>query len=363
MKYLTLLFALAIACSTSFAQEESKWPDLDASTLDAVYYPAESAWRNYLSDDKRNLSPQIKLVYSRPMMKDRKIFGELIKYGEEWRLGANEATLITFYQPVDIGGTTINSGAYSVFALVNEKEWTFNFSSETNIWGNANRDESKTVASITVPVININDSREALTMTFQEMDERNANLVVEWDKSRAIVPIGFNPILMDELDPSPMDMAHYPRKSAFTNYLEGEDKNIKPKIQVTYSRPQKKGRTIFGDLLKEGSIWRIGANEATEVVFFQDVKVGNTEVKRGRYAMFAKLNGSTWDIILSKDYPIWGAANRDESKDAYSVTIPVTKDSEVVEALSIIFEEKSDNSTNMIIAWDQTRATIPVSWK
>jgi len=348
----------------TFAQsQESKWPKLDASTLDAEYYPAEVAWRNYLPEDQRGITPKIKLVYSRPMMKERKIFGELIKFGEEWRVGANEATTITFYQPVSIGGSALNQGSYSVSVVPTADSWTFNFSTESGIWGSANRDQSKTVASAKVMTSKVADAREALTMTFQEEDDLTANLVVEWENTRASLPIAFNPIMFNDTDPSPMDMAHYPRSSAFNNYAKSEDEKKDPIIQVSYSRPQKKGRKIFGELLKDGEVWRIGANEATEVAFYRNVKVGDKEVRRGRYAMFAKLNGETWDIIFSKDYPIWGAANRDESKDVVSVTVPVTTEDEVVEALSIIFEEKSENSAHMIIGWDQTRAAIPVSWE
>lgn len=361
MKYI-ITTVLVLVASTIFLAQESKWPKLDPSVLDTEYFPAEAAWRNYLSEDKRNISPQAKVVYSRPLKKGRKVFGELVKYGEEWRLGANEATLVTFYQPVDIGGSTVNAGTYSLFATVNPNSWTFHLSSETILGGNANRDMNKTVASVEVKSNASKVDREALSMTFQEVDDRNINLVVEWEKTRASMPISFTPIMMNDIDPSPMDMAHYPPKIAYRNYLEGDERNLAPKIQVTYSRPQKKGRNIFGDLLKEGSVWRIGANEATEILLHQDVSVGGSELKKGRYAMFAKLNGANWDIIFSKDYPIWGAANRDEKKDAVIVRVPVTTDDEVVEALSIIFEEKSSTSCDMVIGWDRTRATIPFSW-
>ncbi len=363
MKYLFTLTLLSFLTFSISAQEESKWPDLDASTMDAEYYPEEVAWRNYLGDDKRNLTPKLKVVYSRPTIKGRKVFGDLVPFGEEWRLGANEATLISFYQAVAIGETAINQGTYSVFVTPNEDSWTFHISSETNIWGNANRDESKTVTSVTVDTKKVAEKREALTMTFQEIDDLTANLVVEWENTQAALPIAFNPILMDDINASPMDVAHYPAKSAYVNYLKGDEKNITPKIQVTYSRPQKNGRNIFGELLQPGSVWRIGANEATEVAFFQDVKVGGSELRRGRYAMFAKLNEGSWDIIFSKDYPIWGAANRDESKDVATVNIPLTTETEVVEALSIIFEDKGENATDMIIAWDTTRAALPITWE
>ncbi len=361
MKQIITFAILFMASIFAIAQDESKWPELDESILDQAYYPSEVAYRNYLGSDERNIQPKLKIVYSRPKMKERKIFGGLLKFGEEWRFGANEATLITFYQPVEVGGTEIDPGTYSIFALINEKTWTFKLSSETNIWGNANRDMTKDVASATVNTIQIPNAREALTMTFQEIDDKLVNLVVEWEKTRVILPISLNPILMDDLDPSPMDVAHYPGNSAFSNYLEGDARNVKSRIQVFYSRPQIKGRTIFGDLLKMGTVWRIGANEATEIVFFEDVKIGDTSIKKGRYSMFAKINKTNWDIIFSKDYPIWGEANRDISKDVAVVNVPVTMESEVVEALSMIFEEQSPTLVNLVIGWEKTRATIPIT--
>lgn len=215
-------------------------------------------------------------------MKGRKICGEMIKYGEEWRLGANEATMVTFYQPVSIGGTAINQGTYSVSVLPTANAWTFNFSSELGIWGSANRDKSKTLASATVPTTYVRESRGSLSFTFQAVDDQIVNWVIEWENTSAILPISFNPIIFNGADPNPMDMAHYPSGSAFHNYAESEDDKLEPIIEVTYGRPQKKGRDIFGSLLNEGDIWRIGANEATEIVFHRDVMVGSTAISKGR---------------------------------------------------------------------------------
>ena len=83
------------------------------------------------------------------------------------------------------------------------------------------------------------------------------------------------------MDKSPMDMAYYP-----TDYpvLKIQDKASGPLIaRVIYSRPQKNGRKLFGELVEYGKVWRLGANEATEIEFFQDVKIDNKKVKKGRY--------------------------------------------------------------------------------
>ena len=92
-----LMVLIAVVCISTAYGQESKWPKVDVSALDAEYYPARAAWRNYLGPDDRNIAPQVKVIYSRPKMKEREIFGGLVPYGQEWRLGANEATEITFY--------------------------------------------------------------------------------------------------------------------------------------------------------------------------------------------------------------------------------------------------------------------------
>ena len=363
MKNLTLLLMTILFSIALSAQGDSKWPSIDKSVLDIAYYPQTVAFRNYLSAEERESTPKIKLLFSRPKMNGRTIFGGLVSYGKEWRLGANEATMITFYQPVRIGKVSLGTGTYTVFAEPNEEEWTFHISSQTGIWGNANRDSDKNVVAITVPVSRVEELREELSMTFQEIDDLTTHLIVEWEHTRAALPINFNPIQHRPMDVSPLDMAHYPDKSAYTNYLEGEEKNMTPKIQVTYSRPAKKERDIFGTLLKDTKVWRVGANEATEIAFFQNVSIGDTEIARGRYALFAELNGSNWNLIFSKDYPIWGVHDRDEAKDIAKVSVPVTHEDEVVEHLSIIFEEQSSELVYMVIAWDKTRVEVPIAIK
>jgi len=360
-KVLTILF-VALIMGAGFGQE-SKWPEVDVSALDAEYYPAKAAWRNYLGPEERNISPKVKVVYSRPKKKEREIFGALVPYGKEWRLGANEATEITFYQSVDIGGTTVTPGTYTMSAVVNEDHWVVNFSSQRGIWGTENRDATQNVASIKVDTSTEEESVEALSMSFREINEQKAHMTIQWDKTRVEIPIGFNPVIFSGDDLSPMDIAHYPEKSAYTNYLKGEEVNIKPKIQVIYSRPYKKGRNIFGDLLKVDDIWRVGANQSTEVVFYEDVTIGDLKLQKGRYALYAKIMDGAWEMIFSKDIPAWGAVNRDESKDVGKYKVSLKSDPEVVENLSIIFDEKSDNLVHMVIAWDQTRAELPISFK
>ena len=95
------------------------------------------------------------------------------------------------------------------------------------------------------------------------------------------------------MDKSPMDMSYYP-----ANYpiLKIQDKVTEPvAARVIYSRPQKNGRTVFGELIEFGSIWRLGANEATEMELFKDARIGANKVKKGRYTLYAIPNAGQMD--------------------------------------------------------------------
>lgn len=105
-----------------------------------------------------------------------------------------------------------------------------------------------------------------------------------------------SPATTSTLDNSPLDMSYYP-----VDYpvLKIQNKISEPLIaRVVYSRPQKRGRKLFGDLVTYGEVWRLGANEATEIEFFRDVKVDNKVIKKGRYTLYALVNQDKWTLIL-----------------------------------------------------------------
>jgi hypothetical protein len=161
------------------------------------------------------------------------------------------------------------------------------------------------------------------------------------------------------LDKSPLDMSYYP-----VDYpvLKIQDKTGGPLIaRVVYSRPQKQGRKLFGDLVQYGQVWRLGANEATEIEFFQDVKIDGKKIKKGRYTLYALVNPDKWTIILNKETDTWGAFRYDMNKDVMRTTVPVQKQSGVTEAFSMQFE-KSKDGAKLIINWDDTWVEMPISW-
>lgn len=165
---------------------------------------------------------------------------------------------------------------------------------------------------------------------------------------------------MPVIDKSPMDMAYFPN-----NYpvLKIQDKINEPLIaRVIYSRPQKAGRTIFGDLVEYKQVWRLGANEATEIEFYRDVKIGGKKILKGKYTLYAIVNPEEWTIILNKETDTWGAFKYDEKKDVMRVTVPSEKSTESLEAFTMVFD-KTTNGANLVMAWDDTKVSLPISLK
>ena len=159
------------------------------------------------------------------------------------------------------------------------------------------------------------------------------------------------------LDKSPMDMSYYPNGYPV---LKIQDKITDPLgARVIYSRPQKGGRVIFGELLEYGKVWRLGANEATEIEFYLNVKINDKKVKKGRYTMYCIPYADKWTIIINKETDTWGSFKYDLKKDLVRIDIPVQKQTELTEEFVMVFE-KSATGTNLIIAWDDVKVNLPV---
>lgn len=160
------------------------------------------------------------------------------------------------------------------------------------------------------------------------------------------------------VDKSPMDMSYYPTGYPVSKI---QDKPTEPLLaRVIYSRPAKNGRTVFGDLLEYGKVWRLGANEATEIEFYQNVKVGGTKIKKGRYTMYCIPYADKWTMIINKDTDTWGSFKYDSKKDVARTDIAVQKQTEATEAFTIAFE-KAAVGANLIIVWDDVKISLPIT--
>lgn len=159
-----------------------------------------------------------------------------------------------------------------------------------------------------------------------------------------------------EPDKSPMDMSYCPQGYPV---LKFQTKNMAaPNARVLYSRPQVKGRDIFGGEVKYNEVWRVGANEATEIEFFKNALFGGKKVPKGRYTVFCIPTADTWTLILNKDTDSWGGFSYNANLDLLRVAVPVQKLDTPAEYFTMYF----DNANNLIIMWANAKVSVPVQF-
>lgn len=161
-----------------------------------------------------------------------------------------------------------------------------------------------------------------------------------------------------ELDKSPMDMSYWPDNYPLLK-MSGKAKD-QPIARIIYGRPVKNGRTIFGGIIKYNELWRLGANEATELEIFTPVKIANKIIPKGRYTLFCVPSENRWTIIVSKDNFCWGSFTYDTRKDVVRADIKPETTNEIVETFTIYFNENAGKA-NLVMLWDNQRAELPMT--
>ncbi len=160
------------------------------------------------------------------------------------------------------------------------------------------------------------------------------------------------------MDKSVMDMSYCP---PFYPIHKAQDRMIEPLVaRAIYSRPAKSNRQLFGKLVEYGKIWRLGANEATEIEFFRDVIIQKTKIKKGRYTLYALPGLETCTLVINKETDTWGAFLYEEKKDVLRITLPVETLEAPIENFTLYFTLNGTNA-KMVCMWDSYSFTLPFS--
>jgi len=160
------------------------------------------------------------------------------------------------------------------------------------------------------------------------------------------------------VDISPMDMSYYPLEYPKLKMSKVTTGN--PVARVLYSRPHLGGRTLFKDILKYDAPWRLGANEATEIEFYQDVSIRGQKIRAGRYVLYCIPHQESWSIVFNSNIETWGL-EQDTTKDIARFTIPVTNTQRHIEYFTMVFE-KTTAGANLVMAWDSVEARLPIEF-
>lgn len=132
-------------------------------------------------------------------------------------------------------------------------------------------------------------------------------------------------------------------------------------IEIVYSRPNMKGRVVFGDLAPLGKLWRTGANAATKVIFGEDVKVGGVPVKAGTYVLYTIPNKDEWEIILNKGLNNWGVDGYKAEEDVAKFKVKPMALPMNVETFTMQIADIMPASANIQIMWEKTAVSFPIT--
>lgn len=134
-------------------------------------------------------------------------------------------------------------------------------------------------------------------------------------------------------------------------------------VELSYSRPSMKGRTIFGGLVPYDKVWRTGANANTKITFDKNVMIGGKEIKAGTYAIYTKPNAQSWEVYFYSDSSNWGTPEEwDTEKVVATVKAIVVPMPMNVETFTITFDDISNESTNLGIIWENVYVAVPISF-
>ena len=132
-------------------------------------------------------------------------------------------------------------------------------------------------------------------------------------------------------------------------------------VELSYSRPGMKGRTIYGELVPYGKVWRTGANQATTLTFGEDVMIGGTKVKAGKYGLLTIPERKEWTIIITKQLDVTSPAAYKEDMDVVRVIASTEKMSDKMETFTIEFANVTPNKCDLEMKWENTAVKLPIS--
>lgn len=131
-------------------------------------------------------------------------------------------------------------------------------------------------------------------------------------------------------------------------------------VELSYSRPARKGRKIFGDLVPYNAVWRTGANSATTLTFGDNVIIGNKEIAAGKYGLLSIPGATSWTLIITQQTDVTNPAAYKPAEDVVRVTVKVKPLATSVENFTIQFDDVKAESCNLTISWDKSMVSLPI---
>jgi hypothetical protein len=290
----------------------------------------------------------VSVNYGRPSMRGRRIMGALVPWYKVWRTGANEATHLKTNFDMVIGrgldessGVPLMKGTYTLWTLPSPEGWKFIINKQTNQWG-TNYDERQDYARFDAVVEYLPTPVETLTIAFDATSETSGRLKLMWENTLVWARFEKN----DKIRPvSPLDSAQI----FLNNY----------RVKVRYSRPFMRGRTIWGVVVPFDSIWRTGANAATELHLERAATIGGVKVPAGTYTLYSKPTAKSCTLIISKKAP--GRPEYDKTQDLAHIEMTTKWLDEPVDPFTIGLETARGRGVALLkLLWAGREHTVDI---
>jgi hypothetical protein len=168
-------------------KNQNPYSPVDISPMDMSYYPAD--YPKLKMTKVISTAPLARIIYSRPHLQGRTLFKDVLKYGEPWRLGANESTELDLYSDAIIGDKKLQAGRYVLYCIPESDKWTIIINSNIDSWG-LQPDSAKDINRFVIPVKQTANHLEYYTMIF-EKNNTSTDLVMAWDNLEARLPVVF----------------------------------------------------------------------------------------------------------------------------------------------------------------------------
>lgn len=245
MKKISLsLFMSAMLASAAFAQDFKMPAASPSATINQEFSTSK-----------------IEVTYSRPSAKGRKVFGDLVPFGKEWRTGANGATKITFGEEVSFGGKIVPAGTYSIYTVPGASEWKVMLNPETENWGLSGYDQSKNIASVSVKPSKTGNKVESFTISLDNLTKNSCDLNLAWENTKVVVPIkADNDGRIEEYLQSALNSDKPPYLVAARYYFE-KDKNLEQALDYSNKAIEGNPKAFYMHWVKAEILSKMGKHQ------------------------------------------------------------------------------------------------------
>lgn len=246
---------------------------------------------------------KIKIDYSRPSAKGRKVMGALVPYGRIWRVGANESTKITVATDIMVLGHVLPKGTYALYAFPQEKEWEIAFHTNTGHWGDGRTDYSpaEDAFRVSIKAEKLPYHQETFLIAFDSITHNSANLNLVWERTKITIPITVDTRSAMEMEIAKQLAAHPTAQTYYEagRYLQEQGMDLRRALTYLRKALELGGDTYYFHRVKSLLEADLG-NYADAIQSAQKSLELANSLKKDEFVRMNQQNISRWQGLLPK---------------------------------------------------------------